>query len=456
MLKVLVVDDDEMMLQATCDALESANTRIYAFNDPIAAAASAGEHDYDVVITDQRMPEMNGLTLLEHIRDLSPSTKRVLVSAYREFDDVTKAFNTGVLHRFLIKPWNITTLRQVFLSCLDDNPVLPPANEEERTFPAPASVTGSKVRSFHGMLSSHESMLRLFDFVERTGHTGGPFHVCGETGTGKELVAKAIHTAHRGNHRPFVAVNCANLPELMLESLFFGHRKGSFTGAIADQVGYLEAANGGTLFLDEITELPLGLQAKLLRVLQEREYVRLGDTVPRSIDISVVSASQVTLDDAVRSGRFRADLKYRLDVLPVRLPPLRERGVDTLMLFDHFLDETWQRVHGRGEIWCSQETRKILQKYQWPGNVRELINIATYVCAMLSNSGGEITPGHLPDALTAAMPRQAAPSLTISIPPAIDKRAVLDALSVYRNNKSAAARALGISRMTLWRYMQAV
>ena len=454
MLSVLLVDDDVMLLKAARLVLEGDGARVHAFSDPVAALQSAGRNHYDLVIADMRMPGMDGLQLLARVRDVSPSAKRVLVSAYREFDSIIHAFNDGLLDRFLIKPWQPVALVRVVRSCMKaTSPLLPDDDLDDGPALLPATLGG--VVNFHGMLSADPVMLRLFEFVARTARTGGPFHICGETGTGKELVAKAVHAELHGRQKPFFAVNCANFSPSMLESQLFGHRKGAFTGAVSDQPGYLEAADGGTLFLDEVTELPLGLQAKLLRVLQEREYTRLGDTKPRSIDVTVVSAGQVPLDEAVRNGSFRADLKYRLDVLSLRIPPLRERGGDVVLLFNHFLKQTWERLQGAKDIRLSRETRDVLLGYPWPGNVRELMNIATYVCAMLSDAGGEVTPALLPQALTQAT-RQAAPAAAVPAPAPrlLDKQSILEALEANNQNKSAAARSLGISRMTLWRHIK--
>ncbi len=454
MLTVLLVDDDELLLKAARLVLEGDGARVHAFSDPVAALQSAGRNRYDVVISDMRMPGMDGLSLLSRVREVNPKSKRILVSAYREFDDIIHAFNDGLLDRFLIKPWQPVALRRVVRSCMQSNS---PLVQEEQFDPAPAKLpsTLGGVVNFHGMLTADPVMLRLFEFVARTARTGGPFHICGETGTGKELVAKAVHAELHGNHKPFLAVNCANFSPSMLESQLFGHRKGAFTGAVSDQTGYLEAANGGTLFLDEVTELPLELQSRLLRVLQEREYTRLGDIKPRSIDVTVVSAGQIPLDEAVRNGSFRADLKYRLEVLSLRIPPLRERGGDVVLLFNHFLKQTWERLRGIEGIRVTRETREVLQRYPWPGNVRELMNIATYVCAMLSDAGGEVTPAMLPEALTHPGSRTV-PAAAAIAPEArtLDKQAILAALEANNQNKSAAARSLGISRMTLWRHIK--
>ena len=452
MLSVLLVDDDEMLLKAARLVLEADGARVHAFSDPVAALQSTGRNRYDLVISDMRMPGMDGLAFLERVRNICPSAKRVLVSAYREFDDIIQAFNDGLLDRFLIKPWQPVALRRVVRSCMHATVPLV-AEDQFDPAPTPLPATLGGVVNFHGMLSADLVMHRLFEFVARTARTGGPFHICGETGTGKELVAKAVHAELHGSKKPFIAVNCANFSPSMLESQLFGHRKGAFTGAISDQPGYLEAAHGGTLFLDEITELPLSLQAKLLRVLQEREYTRLGDIKPRGIEVTVVSAGQIPLDEAVRNGSFRADLKYRLEVLSLRIPPLRERGGDVVLLFNHFLKQTWERLQGADDIRVSRETRDVLLRYPWPGNVRELMNIATYVCAMLSDSGGEVTPAMLPEALIHARSPTGAVAAA-QIPRALDKQSILAALEANNQNKSAAARALGISRMTLWRHIK--
>jgi len=454
MVNVLVVDDDEVMLKAMCHSLAGDDIKLFSYSDPIAALASCSHRNYNIVVTDLQMPGMDGLTLLEQVRNINPGSVRLLTSAHRDFDGITRAFNEGLLHRFLMKPWQRATLRGVFQDCLKEMSLMPsPSNTAKST----ASVaSASSLVNFHGMLSCDPVMHRLFEFIAKTSRSGGPFYLSGETGTGKELAARAIHLENYGPDKPFVAVNCANLSESMLESQLFGHRKGAFTGAVSDQQGFLAAANEGTLFLDEVTELPLGLQAKLLRVMQEREYIRLGDTTPRHTEISVVSAGQIPMLQAVERGAFRADLMYRLEVLPIRIPTLRERCTDILPLFGHFVQTALQRLHGRNvRVGCSPAALKLLMGYDWPGNIRELNNVAMYVCAVMDAACTEITPELLPPGFGQ---NPVMPVSQVSAANAARSDLASDNISAIMaangNNKSAAARALGVSRMTLWRHLR--
>lgn len=335
---------------------------------------------------------------------------------------------------------------------------------------------------FHGILTSDPAMLGLFDQIRRVAKQEVPIFITGETGSGKEMVARAIHLEGSRSKKIFVSVNCANLTEQLLESQLFGHRKGAFTGAVAEQKGLLAEADGGTLFLDEVTEIPMHLQPKLLRVLQEREYTPLGSTRPISFDTLIISASQSPLQNAVQEGRFRPDLKYRLHVIPLGLPPLWARSDDSSALFEHFLHQAYKAQRGDVPIpEISPEVWQVIRHYEWPGNVRELQNACAYVVAM--TTGSIITIEHLPEELRFSLvsqiqeglgkDNQAAakgPSRSIGNAVALDRMGsrlstatpdeahaiIQDTLSQTNGNRSEAARRLGISRMTLWRRMQAL
>ena len=312
---------------------------------------------------------------------------------------------------------------------------------------------------FHGILTCDPQMVRQFNFIRKVVNADAPLFVCGETGTGKEMVARAIHQEGRRREGAFVALNCANLTENLLESQLFGHRKGAFTGANIDQKGLLQAANGGTLFLDEIVELPLGLQAKLLRVLQEREFTPLGETRAQKFDVQIVSAAAVTLEQVVQEGRFRQDLRFRLEVMPIHLPPLRERKSDLRLLFDIFL--TRESVRQGVQITAVEPAvYEAIAAYPWPGNIRELANVCIYVAAVVSANANAVTLECLPinfmksldseSRNAGANPGSAADS-TQPGKANPDSAAIAASLRAADGNKSEAARMLGISRMTLWR-----
>lgn len=291
---------------------------------------------------------------------------------------------------------------------------------------------------FEGLFSSEPSMRQVFDLVERVAATEVPVTILGETGTGKELVARAIHLSSHRRDRPFVALNCAGLTDSLLGSQLFGHTRGAFTGAIADHKGLFEAANGGTLFLDEIGDIPLNVQTSLLRVLQEREIVRLGECKPRKIDVRVLAATHHNLSDEAAKGTFRADLLYRIRVARIELPPLCERREDIPLLVASFL--------GQGSVQeVSADAVRFLLAYPWPGNVRELKSAITF--ATIRCKGSVIEPVHLPAEIVSPAPLHAA----VGNNGGDERPRILAALAVAKGNRPAAARLLGISRATLYR-----
>jgi two-component system response regulator AtoC len=300
----------------------------------------------------------------------------------------------------------------------------------------------SDTTHFHGLISRDPSMFRVFDVIRNVAATDVTVLVRGESGTGKELVARAIHDESHRARRPFVAVNCASFSPGLLESELFGHTKGAFSGAIADRVGIFAQADGGTLFLDEVAEMPLDLQSKLLRVLQERVVVPVGGTRPQKVDVRVIAATHRSLREEVRAGRFREDLMYRLRVVPLFLPPLRERSIDIELLLRHVIDE-----HNRGgprQIGrIAPDAMRALLSHRWPGNIRELRNVVDHAFAM--GRGPELRLDELPPEFTeaaAAKPRWRGPD---------EASAIREALEAHQGDLSAAAAALGMGRTTLWR-----
>jgi DNA-binding NtrC family response regulator len=424
MKKVLIVDDNSNIIRALYRLLQPEGYDLFSASHPLDALSMLGSEQVDLVLSDQRMPEMEGIELLLKAQALQPNCARVLMSSFRDFEDLVVAFNSGVIQHFVQKPWNNQALKLLLRSFLK---------------PARRKITSqneSEIRP-HNLITSSPKMLAVLDKIELLRDQSAPVFIYGETGTGKELVAKSVHEVSSYRDGQFIAINGSNLTPELLESQLFGHKKGAFTGAIQDQPGLLQKADGGTLFLDEITDLPHIIQCKLLRVLQEREYTSVGDTEPRSFDCQIISASSTRMEDAVARGLFRADLMYRLDVFPLNLPPLRERTEDILTLFIHFSGCT-----------LNQNAAQTLLSYSWPGNVRELQNTATY--AQTYSPDGTVNPDHLPYRIKT----QAHTLLPATqYPPAINQQAIELALEQANHNKSAAARSLGMSRMTLWRHM---
>ena len=321
--------------------------------------------------------------------------------------------------------------------------------------------SAAQLKAFHGMYSSSPVMHSLFEKVWRVTLHEVAIFIHGETGTGKELLAKAIHQEGPRKDKPFVAVNCANLSEQLLESQLFGHKKGAFTGAVKDYEGIFAAADGGTLFLDEVTELPLSLQAKLLRVLQEREYVPLGETRPKKFDVQLLSASSTRLSDAVENGEFRLDLQYRIEVIPLDLVPLRDREFDAVLLFERFVKEGYAQRYGNASnavVEIDSDVLQVINDYSWPGNIRELKNVCDYVLAMSHGThvGLDVLPEKFCDLNNNVKKEHdyTGEKETASNSP-LDKEGLIRALSMHHGNRTETADYLGVSRMTLWRKMKA-
>jgi two-component system repressor protein LuxO len=378
---LLLVDDDINILQALKRALHSIDAKIVDFNSPISALEYCQLNQPDVVISDQHMPDMNGCDLLEKIKKRWPSSQRIILSAYQDFDLVSAAFSSGVVDKFICKPWVNKELKFVIEKALtrEDEKSIPPIDEDY--------IPLSGLINFHGIVAEDEAMHELFNSIRHASSTNAPIFITGETGTGKELVAKACHLEGYHKDQPFIAVNCANFSENLMESQLFGHTKGAFTGAVSNQDGLFSAAKQGTLFLDEITTLSKPLQAKLLRVVQEREFSPLGTNAVLKFHAQIISASSTSISNAVIDGEFREDLYYRLNVITMALPPLRERGGDLVHIASFFLKK-YNKVEQKHFKKFSRNAIQIICAYDWPGNIRQLENVIHGM--VILNSGEQI------------------------------------------------------------------
>lgn len=467
MYSILIVDDEENMLWSLDRALRNKEYSITCLGNPEEALEHCSDKKYDLVISDQRMPSMMGVDFLERLARKIPDSRRILISAYTDFYDVVEAFNQGIVHKFISKPWDNDLLKKLVAEQLN-------AKTQEDGSSILAKQDISKIKNdnqgpilFHNILTTDPTLKKQIEFIKNVAHSNAPFFIHGETGTGKELFAKAIHKESNRTKFPFIAVNCANFSESLLESQLFGHKKGAFTGASNDQDGYFKAADKGTLFLDEVTEIPLELQAKLLRVLQEKEFSPVGETKTIPFDIQIVSASSTSLNDAVNAGTFRSDLQYRLNVMPVTLPPLRERKDDIILLLEFFLNK---EIESQNVIvnQVDDALLEYLNQYPWPGNVRELANICIYLTAVAPANDHKITLDCLPESILnqsdnnsafierrkQAINNSPATSANTINTQLITSEMIQQALHNNNGNKSLAAKELGISRMTLYRKMQ--
>ena len=378
---LLLVDDDNNILQALKRALHNTQATVIDFNSPHAALEYCQVNQPDVVISDQHMPEMSGCELLEKIKNRWPNSQRIILSAYQDFDLVSAAFSSGVVEKYICKPWINKELKFVVDKALSRKVNVTVIPSDEDNIP----LTG--LINFHGMVAEDETMHELFDSIRHASSTNAPIFITGETGTGKELVAKACHFESYHKDQPFIAVNCANFSENLIESQLFGHTKGAFTGAISNQEGLFSAAKQGSLFLDEITTLSKPLQAKLLRVVQEREFSPLGTNEVLKFHAQIISASSNSISSAVREGDFREDLYYRLNVITMALPPLRERGGDLVHLANFFLKKHSKIEHKHFRKF-SRNAIQIICAYDWPGNIRQLENVIHGM--VILNSGEQI------------------------------------------------------------------
>ena len=368
---VLVVDDEDgvrasvrAILEETCDVLEA--------ESGAQALEVLGAHEVDLVMLDQRMPGEAGIDVLPRIKAVDPSTVVVIATAVRDLRTAVEALKRGA-YDYLTKPFEVDDILMLAQRALEKRALEREVLGLRSALAGPGADAGTP-GAFAGMVGRHPEMVRIYQLVTQIAATPATALITGESGTGKELVARAIHQRSERSGQPFVAVNVAALPDTLIEAELFGHEKGAFTGAHARRLGKFELAHGGTVFLDEIGCLRLDLQAKLLRALQEREIERLGGTRPVSLDVRILAATNVNLKAAVRAHAFREDLYYRLNVVPIHVPPLRERREDIVLLVEHFVRKIARE--------CRREVRgvsagalEVLTRYDWPGNVRELENV---------------------------------------------------------------------------------
>ncbi len=379
--RILVVDDEASMREVLSIMLHREGYYVDAAIDGAQAVKHLQENSYDLVISDVQMPRMDGLQLLQHVREHSPDTVVIMITAFSSTEQAVEAMKQGA-YDYIIKPFKNEEIRIVIKNALERKLL-----REENLH---LKKELEKRYSFAGLIGKCKPMQAVYTLVEKVADSRVNILVTGESGTGKELVARAIHYQGERKEKSFIPINCGAIPENLLESELFGHEKGSFTGAIRQKEGLIESASGGTLFLDEIGELPAMMQVKLLRVLQEREIRRVGGTQNIPVDIRLIAATNKELEKEVAEGRFREDLYYRLNVIPVHIPPLRERREDIPLLIEHFIAQ----ASGEVKMRVSDKAMRRMLDYAWPGNVRELENIIER-CLVLGR-GEELDESSLP------------------------------------------------------------
>ena len=466
---ILVVDDEQDNLDAFRFNFRKTFDILTATSGPEALSILA-EKDVAVVVTDQRMPKMTGVELLREVRERTPETVGIILTAFTDVDVLIEAINLGQVYRYITKPWDAKEVRGVLQYAIERFHL---QRENKKLQAQLAEYTGYLNQQLHGefdfgnIIGESAALREVLSKVEQVAPTASTVLLRGETGTGKELVAHAIHINSPREEKPFVRVNCAALAPGILESELFGHEKGSFTGAMERRRGRFELADGGTLFLDEVGDLPMEVQIKLLRTLQERELERVGGNETIKVDVRVVSATNRNLEKMIEDGEFREDLYYRLNVFPINLPPLRDRLEDLPVLVNHFVTK-FARQMGVPAAPATADALAKVREYNWPGNVRELENIVER--AMILARGAPLAAQHL-DFGRRAMPaaNQSGPVPTVTAAPApataatgdegkslaerlldSERKEIVSAVEKSRGNIASAARTLGINRSTLY------
>jgi two-component system response regulator AtoC len=437
---VCLIEDEKIMRVTLEDALKGAGYEVVSFETGAAGLEALRNAPCDVVVTDVRLPDMDGFDIVREITHQGVS-QVIVMTAFGTIKDAVEAMKLGALE-YITKPFSLDEFLLLVERALElkrlkeDNIRL--RKDLNRCYRAP-NIVGESA-----------AIKKVFSLVERISASDSTVLILGESGTGKELVATALHYQSHRKGKPLVKVNCAALPEGLIESELFGHEKGAFTGAVRRKPGRFELANEGTIFLDEIGDVPLSTQSKILRVIQERQFERIGGTATLTVDVRILAATNRDLEEDVRAGRFREDLYYRLNVIPLVLPPLRERREDIPGLIEFFMDKYRKKLSKNVRL--SGETVEALLAYDYPGNVRELEN-AIERCVTLSGSD-VIGKEELPD--TVAIRQQAAGSRRLSdVAADAEKSHILGVLKTTSGGKTSAAKILGISRKTLWEKMNA-
>jgi len=439
---ILIAEDEQVQRESMAAMLIDEGYQVLQAGDGKEAYDLVLRQPVDVVLSDLRMPRMDGMALLEHMQMLAPETPVIILTAYGTIPNTVGAMRAGAVD-YLLKPVQFHDLLRRIRRALD--------RREVRHSRQVMTEQLSTASSFHNLVGQTRSMQRLFETVRKLSAVKSNVLITGESGTGKDLFAQAIHYNGLTRDRPFVAVNSAGIPSSLVESELFGHRQGAFTGATRDKVGYFEAAHGGTLFLDEISGLPPVVQCSLLRALETKMIVPVGDTRPRAVDVRIIAASNRDLSEMVAAGEFRLDLLHRLNVVTLELPPLRHRTEDIPLLVQHFLDKYTREMNKRVES-VSNDAMRALLNYDWLGNVRELANVIEH--AIIFADGDQIVPSNLPFTSDDA-PGEAhgVEDLKEAIA-RYERQYITNSLGRHEGNKTETAKSLGISLSTFYRKLE--
>lgn len=438
--KILIIDDELLMRNFLAETLQRKKFEVMTAADGQKALALLKDHTFDLIITDMKLPDVTGIEILRKVKELSPNTVVVIITAFGSIENAVEAMRLGAFN-YLIKPFSPDSIEAVIEKAQEHYSLV----EENKYL---RQQLGPEPHSHSFIIGESLAMKQIMNEVKNIANSNASVFIHGESGTGKEVIAHAIHHQSSRANYPFIKVNCAAIPESLIESEFFGHEKGAFTGATARRLGRFELANKGTLLLDEITETPQGLQAKLLRVTQEQEFERIGGNKSVKVDVRLISTSNRDMKEAIAAKLLREDLYYRLNVIPIYLPPLRERKEDIIPLANYFLNKIAKENHRESKNLTAAAQKKLLA-YHWPGNIRELANIIER--AVVSEKGKEIKPEHLlidsNENLETTLPNSSLPiGLTLQ---ELEKKLIIETLQAQCNNRTKTAELLGISVKTL-------
>jgi len=435
-INILVVDDEEIVRSSLVDWLKEDGYYAEAAADAFEALEKLKERPWDIALVDLKMPKMDGLELMEKMKEAKPDIQVIIITAYATVHTAVQAMKKGA-YDYLVKPFNPEEISLLIERLIESQELVREISFLRKEL--------AKQYQFHDLVSKSPKMQQIFDFARTVAKSNSNILILGESGTGKELLARAIHNESLRAKGPFVAVSCVALPETLLESELFGHEKGAFTDAITQKKGKFELAHGGTLFLDEIGDISPKLQLALLRVLQEREFTRVGGTKPIRVDVRIIAATNRDLKKAVDEGRFRDDLYYRLNVITIQIPPLRERKEDIPLLVHRFIEKFNIELGKRVER-ISEEALKLLMQYDWPGNVRELENVIER--AMVITKGNLIKPEDVQiPAPAEERPPEVQEDKSLR---AVERAHILRVLNENNWNIQRSAQILGIDRVTLY------
>jgi len=438
LMRIAVIDDEPLVLQNLQRKIGKSGYQVETFINPIKAIKRMENQPFDIVLTDFRMPEMDGMQILEKIKENYPKTEVIIITGYASIEKAVEAVKRGAFY-YLEKPF---TPEQVMLIIKRAADKVLLVHENKRL--KEDLLKKDNVRKIIGVSSPVRELIKI---IQKVSKVNCNVLIQGESGTGKELTAMAIHFGSPRKDKPYISFNCGSFTEELIANELFGHEKGAFTGAESIKVGLLEAAQGGTVFLDEIGEMPLSMQVKLLRVIQEKKLLRVGGSHPVDLDIRVISATNKDLENEIKAGRFREDLYFRLKVVKIRVPSLRERKEDISLLIEHFIDK-YNRLYNKRIKGFSKRAKEVLMKYSFPGNVRELEHMVSSAIAL--GEGVWIDENELPEDLDHLVVETVENRELLSLYEE-EKAHIIRVLEATNYNKARASKILDIPRTTLWR-----